>query len=37
LRPKISAMPQQLGIKLEPKIPVDVLIIDSADRIPAEN
>jgi uncharacterized protein (TIGR03435 family) len=34
----ISAIPQQLGLKLEPKkIPVDVLIIDSADKIPTQN
>jgi uncharacterized protein (TIGR03435 family) len=34
----VSAIPQQLGLKLEPKkIPVDVLIIDSADKIPTQN
>jgi uncharacterized protein (TIGR03435 family) len=34
----ISAVPQQLALKLEPKkIPVDILIIDSADKIPTEN
>jgi len=34
----ISAVPQQLGLRLEPKkISVDVLIIDSADKIPTEN
>ena len=34
----ISAIPQRLGLKLESKkIPVDVLIVDSADRIPTEN
>jgi uncharacterized protein (TIGR03435 family) len=34
----ISAIPQQLGLKVQPKkIPVDVLVIDGADKIPAEN
>ena len=34
----ISAVPQQLGLKLVPKdVTVDVLIIDGADKIPAEN
>ena len=34
----INAVPQQLGLKLEAKkIPVDILIIDRADRIPTEN
>ncbi len=34
----ISAVPRQLGLKLEPKkIPVDMLTIDSADKIPTEN
>jgi len=34
----ISAVPQQLGLKLESKkIPVDILVVDSADKIPAEN
>ena len=33
-----SALQDQLGLKLEPKkIPVDVLIIDSADKIPTQN
>ncbi len=34
----ISAVPQQLGLKLRSKkIPVDVLIVDRADKIPTEN
>jgi len=34
----ISAIPQQLGLRLVPKkIPVDILIIDRADKIPTEN
>jgi uncharacterized protein (TIGR03435 family) len=34
----INAVPQQLGLKLDAKkIPVDILIIDRADRIPTEN
>lgn len=34
----ISAVPQQLGLKLIPgSVPVDVLIVDSADKIPSEN
>jgi bla regulator protein blaR1 len=34
----ISAVPRQLGLKLEPKtIPVDILIIERADKIPTEN
>jgi uncharacterized protein (TIGR03435 family) len=34
----LSAVPQQLGLKLIPKdVPVDMLIVDSADKIPTEN
>jgi len=34
----ISAVPQQLGLKLEPKkIPVNILVVDSADQTPTEN
>jgi uncharacterized protein (TIGR03435 family) len=34
----ISAIPQQLGLKLVPmNVPVDVLIVDSGDKIPIEN
>ena len=34
----ISAVPQQLGLKLDPKkIPVDILIVDRADKIPTGN
>jgi uncharacterized protein (TIGR03435 family) len=34
----ISAVQQQLGLKLVPtKVPVDVLVIDRADRVPIEN
>jgi len=34
----VSAVPRQLGLKLEPSnIPVDMLIVDSADKIPTEN
>jgi uncharacterized protein (TIGR03435 family) len=34
----ISAVPQQLGLRLTPKdVQVDVLIIDSADKTPTEN
>ena len=34
----ISAVPQQLGLKLDSKkIPVDVLVVDGADKIPSEN
>jgi uncharacterized protein (TIGR03435 family) len=34
----ISAVPQQLGFKLNSrKISVDVLVVDSAQRIPTEN
>jgi uncharacterized protein (TIGR03435 family) len=34
----VSAVPQQLGLKLDPKrIPVDILIIDRADKVPTEN
>jgi len=33
-----GAVPRQLGLKLEPKkIPVDILIIDRADKVPTEN
>jgi uncharacterized protein (TIGR03435 family) len=34
----MTAVQQQLGLKLEPKkIPVDILIVDKADKIPTEN
>ena len=34
----VTALPQQLGLKLDPKkIPVDILIIDRADKVPTEN
>jgi uncharacterized protein (TIGR03435 family) len=34
----VSAVPQQLGLKLEPRnVAVDILIVDSADKIPTEN
>jgi uncharacterized protein (TIGR03435 family) len=34
----LSAVPQQLGLRLIPKrIPVDVLVIDRADKMPIEN
>lgn len=34
----ISAVPQQLGLRLDPKkIAVDMLIVDSADKVPTEN
>jgi uncharacterized protein (TIGR03435 family) len=34
----VSAVPRQLGLRLVPKkIAVDVLIVDSADKIPTEN
>ena len=34
----ISAVPQQLGLLLEPKkIPTDIVVIDRADRIPTQN
>jgi uncharacterized protein (TIGR03435 family) len=34
----VSAIPQQLGLKLDPKkIPVDILVIDRADKVPTEN
>jgi uncharacterized protein (TIGR03435 family) len=34
----LSAVPQQLGLKLIPKdVPVDMLIVDSAEKIPTEN
>lgn len=34
----VSAVPQQLGLNLLPKnIPVDILVVDGADRIPTEN
>lgn len=38
-RPSLySALPKQLGLRLEPrKGPVDVLVVDSAEKIPAEN
>jgi len=33
-----AAIQQQLGLKLEPKkAPVDILVIDHADRVPSEN
>jgi uncharacterized protein (TIGR03435 family) len=33
-----AAVQQQLGLKLEPKkAPVDVLVIDHADRVPSGN
>jgi uncharacterized protein (TIGR03435 family) len=34
----ISAVPQQLGLKLDPKkIPVDIVVVDSADQTPTVN
>jgi uncharacterized protein (TIGR03435 family) len=34
----ISAVPQQLGLRLVPKkMPVDVIVVDSADQIPTQN
>lgn len=34
----ISAIPEQLGLKLEPeKLPVDVLVVDSVNKIPTGN
>jgi uncharacterized protein (TIGR03435 family) len=34
----LTAVQQQLGLKLSPaKIPLDVLIIDRADKVPVEN
>ena len=34
----VNAVPEQLGLKLEAKkIPVDMLIVDRADKIPTEN
>jgi uncharacterized protein (TIGR03435 family) len=34
----VGAVPQQLGLQLEPRnVPVDIIIIDSADKIPTEN
>jgi len=34
----ISAVPQQLGLRLESrKIPVSILIVDSVDQVPASN
>jgi uncharacterized protein (TIGR03435 family) len=34
----ISAIPQQLGLKLNPKkLPTDVIVVDSAARIPTGN
>lgn len=38
-RPSLySALPQQLGLRLEArKGPVDVLVVDSAEKVPAEN
>jgi uncharacterized protein (TIGR03435 family) len=34
----VSAVPRQLGLRLEPRnVPVDILIIDSANKIPTEN
>jgi uncharacterized protein (TIGR03435 family) len=34
----ITAIPRQLGLKLDPKkIPVDILVIDRADKSPTEN
>ena len=36
--PNLMTAVQRLGLKLEPrKIPVDVLIVDKADKIPSEN
>jgi uncharacterized protein (TIGR03435 family) len=33
-----SAVPQQLGLRLEPKnLPVDILIVDSAEKTPTDN
>jgi uncharacterized protein (TIGR03435 family) len=34
----LAAMQEQLGLKLEPKkVPLDMLIIDSVDKVPTEN
>jgi len=33
-----TAMPEQLGLKLEPhKVPFEMLVIDHVERIPTEN
>jgi len=39
LPPRIPvALEEQLGLKLEPtKVPVDLLVVDSADKVPTEN
>jgi uncharacterized protein (TIGR03435 family) len=34
----LTALPEQLGLRLEPKkVPLDMLVIDSADKIPTGN
>jgi uncharacterized protein (TIGR03435 family) len=34
----ITAVPQQLGLRLEPKkIPTDIVVVDRADKIPTQN
>jgi uncharacterized protein (TIGR03435 family) len=34
----VSAVPQQLGLRLEPKkIPTDIVVVDRADKIPTQN